>query len=662
MIRGTREIRVDTTAPDGSTELGRLIVGGSHPRLVKDSVSRAEFGYVESFRLLDLEYQHRLGNSRFLYPPLLTRTAPYSPTGSMTEDMYPPSSHGWITRMDRSGNPALYTLFGIAQSPDLLLVISDIASGCFHEAMAIKSFEAPILAMKTDFELHSDLQQTATSVSDYDPFGVLSGPSPRISNFESLVGEAGVPFIYHPDSFEATLDPLVPSAFPEEVRKEIKAFYANVVLGTMLQDDPLKLQQYLSKYGTLRDLAIGHVRCLKDGVKPPPYIQIFNEAADDKLGTGSVPLQGEIEAPQWMKGLFKILELFPSWFDRVKKYIDELTKAGTIPLRFPESAAEKSGGLVSQDSWKDRFAFAIHGLLMRAQVRQEVLGLKYVLYLGSAYRWPHKHTAWSSRFERKGRRPWYLQVMLMPPSAVSKVMNRIPGVIPIDRMVSRVNLQAFDDKTGTWSFSLARIYDSLSAKRTEKDFRREFRIRARERVVKIDQLEARVLGHAFFQLSLELMERGIYARELGITNERIRGILMDLTDRRVLTMRYNPSLFSIGKLFSIGIDVKGAAETINSFAREFLLKAPSATAFVADHHDYGIIVSRVPRNIVADLFGRLPEVAEEAGVKLRIWPVKAYSAYTHDIFSRLLLKSGQWDDDVGGLTSQSRSTSSEGED
>ena len=180
--------------------------------------------------------------------------------------------------------------------------------------------------------------------------------------------------------------------------------------------------------------------------------------------------------------------------------------------------------------------------------------------------------------------------------------------------------------------------------------------------MKIDQLEARVLGHAFFQLSLELMERGIYARELGITNERIRGILMDLTDRRVLTMRYNPSLFSIGKLFSIGIDVKGAAETINSFAREFLLKAPSATAFVADHHDYGIIVSRVPRNIVADLFGRLPEVAEEAGVKLRIWPVKAYSAYTHDIFSRLLLKSGQWDDDVGGLTSQSRSTSSEGED
>jgi hypothetical protein len=311
---------------------------------------------------------------------------------------------------------------------------------------------------------------------------------------------------------------------------------------------------------------------------------------------------------------------------------------------------------------KDRLAFAIHGLLMRAQVRQEVLGLKYVLYLGSAYRWPHKHTAWSSRFERKGKRPWYLQVMLMPPGAVSKVTNRIPGIIPIDRMLSRVNLQAFDDKAGTWDFSLARIYHSLSATKTEKDFRREFRIRAREKVVRIDQLEAAVLGHAFFQLSLELMERGVYAKELGITNERVREILMDLTERRVLTMRYNPSLFSIGKLFSIGIDVKGAAETLNSFTREFLLRAPSATAFVADSHDYTIIVSRVPRNIVADLFGRLPEVAEEAGVNLRIWPVKAYSAYTHDIFSRLLLRNGHWDDDVTGLTSQSRSTASEVED
>jgi hypothetical protein len=342
MNLGRREIQVDMHYADGSTELGRLIVDTERPKLVRSHTSEDMVGKVESFRLLEEPDTGRPGVHRYLYPAMFTRQAPYSTSSPAIDDMYPPSSNMWITRMVPSGEPALYSVFAGATESDPLLVIADRESGQFLEVISIKPYEAPILRMKTDLRLHFELRESVSSYASFDPFAALSGPAPSISRFESLVGEAGVSFTYHPDSLDATLDTLVPSSFPEDFRREVKAFYANVVIGTMPRGDPLEFENSLSKHPILKDLLIGHVRCIEDGVKPPPYIRVFNEAANESLGTGSVPLQGEIEAPPWMKGLFKIFELFPSWFHRIKKHAQELSKAKVIPLRFPAFEKEES--------------------------------------------------------------------------------------------------------------------------------------------------------------------------------------------------------------------------------------------------------------------------------------------------------------------------------
>ncbi|TFF92649.1 hypothetical protein EU546_07335 [Candidatus Thorarchaeota archaeon] len=568
--------------------------------------------------------------------------------------MYPPSTEGWIRRINQSGSPALYTLFNSTEGSDLLLIISDTE---FHEAIVIKSYEAPLLSMKTDYTLHSELAARVSSEIEQDPFAVLEVPSPEISDFSALVSEGGTPFTYQPSSFDASLDSLVPISFPDEVRRTIKAFYAHVVLGTVPKGDPMEFHAWLSKYPILKDLIITHIMCLRDGVKPPNYVRIFNAAANEALEIGSLPLHGQTDTPPWMKGLYKILELRPSWFDRVRKYAKQLSEGDSIPTRFPRFGAEDDKERGQMDPWKDRLAFIIHGILMRAQVREKALGLKYALYLGSAYRWPHKHTVWSSRFKRnEEERPLFLQVMLMRPEIAAGLNDRIPNIVPIDWMLSRRNLDVFDENSGSWRFSLPKAYKSLSKTRSREAFRREFRIRASEKVVKINALEARVLSQAYFQMYLELLERGIYARHLGISNMKIKEILENLMKKRVHTMQYNPSLFSIGKLFSVGIELEGPDTSINSFVRTFLNQAPSVSAFVSDSHDYALLMSRVPRRVVPDLFGRLPQLARQAGMKMRVWPVEAYSAYTHDIFSRLLRENGKWDDDVSGFTSQSRST------
>lgn len=248
---------------------------------------------------------------------------------------------------------------------------------------------------------------------------------------------------------------------------------------------------------------------------------------------------------------------------------------------------------------------------------------------------------------------------MMPPKAVSRVRNRIQGVIPVDWMVNRVNLELFDEDSKEWNLSTKKLFDSLSRETSTRDLRREFRIRMKERVVSLESLEAKVLGYAFYGMNLEQMEAGLYSNEIGISNSSIRSILETLMKRRVFSMQYRPNISLLGNLFHLCVGAKGPEERVNSLVRSFVKRAATSTAFVSENHDQALVVSRVPRRAVPDLFGRLPSAAQDAGIDLTIWPVKAYSAYQHNIFSRLLLEDGRWDDDVTGLTSQSRSTTSD---
>ncbi len=645
---------------DSSTELGVLYHELPHTRIVLQNGGVPRSDQITGFRVLektrawsDITDSNRI----YLYPPIMVTDGQYSREKLTDDDLYPPSTGSWLSHTGRGGEPALYCLYVPRDGKDLLLVISDLETGDTVKALQIKPYEAPILMMKRDLDLYNSISEKAASLrgTGIDPHSVLKSPAPSISLFEALVGEAGVSFTYHPESFDETIDPLVPSSFPHDIRDQLKAFYAHVVVGTMPTGDPLQFYQSLSEHGLFRGLLAGHIRCMKDGIKPPPYVRILNTAASGQTSTGLVPLPGEIDPPAWFKGRVRILEQFPPWFHRVNRQVNILSESKTIPLRFPVTASD---ALSSDTAWRDRFAYAIHGILLRAQVRHEVLGLKYVLYMGSAYRWPHKHTAWSARLDKGEKTPWHLQVMMMPPKAVSRVKNRIPGVLSVDWVVNRVNLSHFDEDTRTWRLPMNKIYDSLSGVRTAEELRREYRIRKKERVIRIGELEAKVLGHAFFGLNLEYLEDGLISEELGVTNERIREILEDLMKKRVFTLQIFPNLSLLGNLYNVGFIARGEQTRVNSLLRAFLNRAPTATAFVSESLESAVVVCRVPRRAVPDLFGRLPSEAKDAGIELTMWPVKAYTAYQHGIFSRLLLEDGRWDDDVSGLTSQSRSRSS----
>lgn len=662
MTEGKHGTAVDIYHRNGTTKLGYLVQSVPLPRLVyKNGSQPSSNSSIHGFRVIDSSHVWRNSGvdvGPYSFPPMVTTESPYS-TKQNAEDLYPPSTGSWLKHTGATGSPAMYCVYSHLEKPNRLLVITSPETGQVQFVGRLKPYELGILKLERDDDLYRRLQRESREPKAQDPYEILAGPPPSIDEFKPLVdAKGGVGFQYNEDSFEKTVDSLVPKSFPEEIRMQLRGFYAHVVAGTMPKKDPLDFIQSLADFSILRGLLAGHIRCLKGGVKPPDYVSIMMAAEKNGIQTTAVPLPGQSSSPAWFKGWIRIYEELPSWFHRVSRYAEMLSKQDTVSMKIPVTREQ---ALKSDDAWADRMAFAIHGFLMRAQIRQDVLGLKHVLYLGSAYRWPHKHTAWSARLNRGEKTPWYIQVMLMPPRAVSKVKNRVPGAISVDWMTSRINLRLFDEESKQWNLSVRRLVDSLKTPRKTKEVHREFRIREREKVVTLSPLEARVLGFASLGFYLEILEAGTYSQRLGTSNKRLQGILSELMAKRVFSMSYMPTISLLGNLYHIGVEVKGDEGKINSLLRAFLRHAPTSTVFMEDTRKHGIVVSRVPARAISDLIGKLPKAGQEAGLDVSVWPVSSYVAYTNDLYSRLLLEDGRWDDDVSGLTSQSRSTSPDDE-
>jgi hypothetical protein len=136
-----------------------------------------------------------------------------------------------------------------------------------------------------------------------------------------------------------------------------------------------------------------------------------------------------------------------------------------------------------------------------------------------------------------------------------------------------------------------------------------------------------------------------------MSKESLRETLASFMQRGILHLQYFPT---IQGLASICLDIKGEVPQLYSIARSALIHLPTTTAMVSESHKSCIIMARVQEKRAYDILVELPRKASEHDVTIKCYRVSAYAGYVNNLYQRLLLPDGTWDDDVTGFLSQIR--------
>ena len=574
----------------------------------------------------------------------------YSSEESMQNEMYPKSSGGWITHFSRTGSDAKYIMHPINDSKKKLLVIIDGASNDLLSSHMINEYEGNFLLMETDWDLYKKLFAELRIQSREELLSsVLDSPPPKWSALARLVEGVNVPDLQIHETMRDTMDQLVPDTFPSNIREELMAFLALSMKIDIQNEDPLVINNKYRSTTLLHSLVFHHMQCLIEKIKPPQYVRIFNMADRGFLQSNIWPASESAEKDPWNIAWLNLMSMFKNRFGKVLDSAMKLNLQNEILTCLPITANEAAR---NSESWIDRFALILYSLSMRGHIHNRRLGLRTLVYIGSAHRWPHKHLAWTARLGNPGDNPPYIQVMTMPPTAVERIRRIKPAITEIVWSSSNINFNLYSEKKQNWRSNTSRILGSLSGSRTFKQLKKEFDVKIDEGTYNPNQEEARVLGFLTFGLSLDSLELGEYESSMGMSRERFGFILSKLQEKGIVQLQYALPLTGLA---SICITCDGPLHKVLSLSRAFLKHTPSSTVRIANDGERSIIISRMSENSAYEILTKLPSIAVREDVVVKILRIDAYAAYNHNLYERLLLPDESWDDDISGFLSQIRS-------
>ena len=661
--RGRITVKVFT--PAGDCVLGQLTWNATGPHITlepRESFSGDTKDY--SYEINDEIVVDETGVSkhislkraaRIILKPIEVTKMPYSTMAErLSDDLYPPASYDWTSRMTEKGEEALYIVQKLQNDKRYWLTIVNAATAEVHESHAIYKYEASIITLTNDVEADHEMYQ---SIGAEEPestvkrtLEILDGPPPTWEDLASLTAQVRIPGLMIGSDMRETVSQLVPMEFPSEVREEIMAFLAWTTRKGLPEEDPVR---FISIKETLRQSArlyIGHLQCLLDGLQPPPYVRLMNLAVTGRLPPfGRPPTESEEETP-WSMAYRKISEQFPDWTGRVTKYAMNLNAAGSVAVGLPVSSATAKQ---SRRAWGDRLALATHGLFLNMHIEPQSLGLQHLIYVGAAHRWPHKHLVFSARLGNDLGRPPKLHVMHMPPSAAERVIRARPSVEEIEWSCRSINLGLYNIREGRWKLSLPRIMRSFGGTRTIRRLRNEFGGWQGKSPFRPSKDEAKVLDLVSRGISLDDPESDRYWLFHGITREQFKSTLTKLKKFN-FRLQYNPMPSDLASLFILA---QGEPKHVCSMVRGFLLQTPTTTARVSRNGASCYLISRLPDDTLHELVSILPSRAQEYGIKARCMPITAYQGYLQNFYTRLQMEDGSWDDDVSAMLSQIRGRS-----
>ncbi|MFW9909386.1 MAG: hypothetical protein ACFFEF_12495 [Candidatus Thorarchaeota archaeon] len=578
----------------------------------------------------------------------------YNPQeGQYIEDIFPPSTLGFYGRMKSGSEQFLYITQEIENDPRLWLTIADPKTGQILEAHTIYQYEAGVLSLINSQEfshIWSEAIGSAISSSERDEvLSILDGPSVSWSEFAKLLGNISIPNPKLGKTMRETLSQIIPATFPSEVKEQLMLFFAFILKKGIPTEDPITYLNKFWSFPIFGALLEGHLMCIVDGAEWPPYLKLITLADRKHLISPTRAIDYVVSDSPWLLFWQKTMEQFPNWFHIAAGVVKELNDRGEVTLKLPimESAARKS-----KDSWKKRLAVLMYELRILGRVNSQALGLNELVYLGAAYRWPHRHMKFITRLGSGGDSSPYLQVLIMPPSAAAQVQRVLPSIMTVSWSARTSNIELFDTKKRVWEIPIERIISSIEMASSIKKMSNKFGIRKSVDNYRITKDEAKVADLATEGIRLADLERSEYLAPWGLDRKKVQHLLSNLSKRDVIQLFYDAS---DQKLITLATIIQGVPEKVISLCSSFLEYTPTTLAMLGDGGKQSILLSRLPETPAYELATQLSTLGFEQGLTIRCLRPTTFQSFTHNIYQRLLNDDGTWNDDVSAFLSQARS-------
>jgi len=646
------EIQVMVYFPTGITESAVLSYSEEKTRIILDNGkefqedlynSDSEFSIRNEVNGIPISVGERIALKSF---SVIRR---YSHSPASQYEMYPASTNGWVTQLSNSGTEAIFFIHNMIGNSKYLMLILDYKSRTLLDAQKINPYEVNILLMERNWDAYRKLYAEMDIQSRDDLINrILDTPPPTWNELALLVQGVNVPNLSLKRTMRETVDQLVPNSFPENIRDELIAFLSLILRIEIPKEDPLVFNARYRSTPLLVSLLFHHIQCLIEGDKPPQYVRVFTMADRKSLQEGLEPTVDVIENNPWDIAWYKLVTMFPNHRGRIFQVASTLNQNQEIITGIPITKKDAAN---SRKAWIDRFAMILYSLQLRGHVINQKLGLRTLVYVGGAHRWPHKHLSWSARLGYPAEKPPYIQVMVMPPSATERILRMRTNISEIIWSASKVNYNLFNESTQSWNISTSRIMKSIESQRSLKQLEREFSLKGDAETHMPDREESKVLGFITWAIYLNSLELGEYDKCLGMNRSKLGEILTKLSSKGIIQIHY---YLPMTGLASICLVCKGDSNRIHSLSRAFMKHTPSTTAMISDSGNSSFILARMPEDSVYDISTQLPKRSREFEMDIKVYRVNAYAAYTHNLYERLLRPDQTWDDDISGLLSQIR--------
>ncbi|MFW9834275.1 MAG: hypothetical protein ACFFEK_09795 [Candidatus Thorarchaeota archaeon] len=586
-----------------------------------------------------------------LKPVLIIRHPFTNVGGQIVEDVFPPSTAGFYGRLLAGNNEAIYFLQRVKGNRSFLLSIVDPFTSKIYETHQIQPYEAEALSLidnqRVDRIQFNELLASRSITRD-EVLRILDSPAPSWQDLSKIVGDISIPNLRIGKTMRETFDRIVPTSFPESIREELMAFLAYVVKSD-IPDDPLSYSFRFSSTRLLQMLVLGHTMHLIEKTDWPPYVKLMILAARGQIKSPKRAVSDSTLNLPWFVFSQKCAEYLPSWMDVAIEKAKTLNESGRIVLGLPTT---KAAARRSRKSWKSRFVEMSPGLMVKGQIATQALGLVELVYLGAAYRWPHKHMRFITRLGSARENPPHLQVMLVPHNAAERIRRTLPSVLDIVWSARTSNMDLFDNETHTWNVPIQRILDSVEKKCSIRKLMNQFSEKNTPDTYSISKNDAKVLDLIAEGVHLYYLEMPEYLSNLGLNKKLIHRSLTNLVNRKVMDLKYE--VFDTN-LISLAVIMQGKSGTVTSIISELLQNTPTSYARINKSGESGVVLSRLPETSVHEMAYQLTSQGIEQGVNIRCMRPTAFRGYTSNLYQRLLMNNGSWDDDVSAFLSQARS-------
>ena len=584
-----------------------------------------------------------------LYPhTIVERLYTFEP-GPIFENIFPPSTMGIYNRMALGNRQMIFTVQEILNDPRMWLTVSDPQKQKVYEAHRIQPYEAEAIQMfengHFDRVLYKRIGGDASPESIVARF--LEVPPPTWKQLAKLVHDVSIPNLKIKDTMRETLSQLVPTSFPEKIRDELMAFLAFVIEDKIPDEDPVEYSIRLLPVAMVGSLLRGHLRCIIDKTGWPSYVKYMTQAARGHLESPKRSVSGEKNP--WLLFWRKCLEMFPSWLDVSVQLARQLNDSGKIVVGLPVS---KASAKRSHKSWKQRLAALTYDLRLRGNVNQSAFGLTDIVYVGSAYRWPHRHMKFITQLGESTDNVPFLQVLTTPLSVLERMKRVLPSIIRISWSVRHSNLDLFNKLDNDWDVREDKIISSIQRNRTLRSLRNRYGPSEKPDIHSMSEEEAKVCDLVATGIDLADFESAEFIDFWQLPTNQLKKVLRNFVARDLLQIQYDVSDIRLVSLVTIA---KGPSRNIISLISAALENTPTTTAMISEDEETGILISRVPERSAYEIASNLPKLAYEQGMQIRCFRSSSFQSYTYNLYQRLMKPDGTWDDDVSAFLSQARS-------